>query len=626
MLSVANLNTWNDYFKQTAIKNCDVHIYGVNGALILDKSQIESFSLTMRNCYVCKEIPNDVCTIKINKWNELTENKKTYLSTKGNCVKVSYIVEGEETTNCKVLTIDKIKIDRTGTKATLNLVNPLEQLTEINKYIYAGGYFDEDYNVFPYGSNAVSGAYPLNSTTAECIQLYALDKSRTTAKGFRTYKVDKASNFRLDNYNPYDTNNFTDFDPTSLSCSLLTNNVLDYDYSVDEEGNDQIVVYGASKNAIEITEKKFPKNSPSYDWSFFLEDEVFVANVRAYTGYNNDQQGNFKDIWEFFAHLYCDKVRVTWQSDPEEELYDYLTLVLMYRKLELTNIESGVTNYIQSKAFLEDYVSAIQTSIRNYYSNKNMIDIKCRMNPIFEPLDIIQTKLDDRLINIALEEVTINFNGGFTGSIKGRIVWELTSLVAPTVQFNINEQNFVNGVNDSYNFVVTNSNPVAVDMVFANEDSEVITKVSIPANSTVTLYSTTDLNNDLDEYVRARNIELYGYFECEEIQSSSVLVLETRSIIPPTVTSSVYGNTFDITVKNDNLYEVYLNIDYSGGTLQEIIPPYSTRQFNQNDLPELIASAEAYDDSQLANAVSCYFEHSDVGVSDTTIIWEANGE
>lgn len=622
MLSVANLNTWNNYFKQTAIKNCDVHIYNSAGTLLLDKGQMESFNLTMRNCYVCKEIPSDVCLIKINKWAELSNAKKTYLSTKGNCVKVSYFVEGEETTTCKPLAINKITIDRLGKNATLELVNPLEQKTEINEFIYGDCDPNESGGSFYYGSKAVSGAYPLNTTTAECIQLFALDKSISTAKGYRIASVGKNIPFNFNTYLPYDDSHFKDFNKNDINGTLFNNNIFDYENTLDDDGNDNIRVYGATKSQYTTVLR-----SPNFDtpyvnntWDGYLPTEIKIEYVNAYCPWGDSPVSAY-----YHCQLFSNKVHCWFPTDPYDFDNPPLWYTVQYWTLELEPIDNGVENYIQSKAFMQENTLAIQTSIRNYYSNKEMISIKCRMNPIFEPLDIIQTKLDDRLINIALEEVTINFNGGFTGSIKGRIVWELTSLVAPTVQFNINEQNFVDSINDSYNFVVTNSNPVAVDMVFANEDSEVITKVSIPANSTVTLYSTTDLNNDLDEYVRARNIELYGYFECEEIQSSSVLVLETRSIIPPTVTSSVYGNTFDITVKNDNLYEVYLNIDYSGGTLQEIIPPYSTRQFNQNDLPELIASAEAYDDSQLANAVSCYFENSDYGFTSTTVmIWEAD--
>lgn len=617
MLSVANLTTWTNYFKQSAIKNCNVCIYNSAGSLLIDKTQIGKFSLTMRNCFVCKEIPNDVCSIQVLHWNNLSSAIKTYLTTKGNCVKVAYVVESVETTTCKVLAVSRTKINRQGTVADIELINPLELKTEINQYIY-GGYTYPD--GFRYGANAVSGAYPLNSTTAECIQLYTLDKSVSVLKGYRIATISKSTPFTLSSYNPYDVSNFKDYDKNAVDDYIVELNIHDYELYFDEEGNDSIEVYGATLDDNYQTEVSPHINNPLVDseWNCYLPEEGYITKTECFTEYGDPYD-------YFFAHLYNNKVRFYLTSDPQSPFIWY---VLTYKKLNLVEIANGVSNYIQSKAFLQSNVSGIQTNIRGYYANKDMVNVECRMNPIYEPLDIIGVALEGDIIKyIVLEEVTINFNGGFTGSIKGRIVGELTSLTAPTIQFNINNQDFVNSVNNSYNFVVTNSNPVAVVLTLEDESSYIIKQISIPANTTVTLYSTTDLNNDLDEYVRTRINEVYGYFEYEEMQSSSVVVLETRDIIPPTVTSSVYGNTFNIAITNNNLYGVDLKIDYSGGTLEGYISPYSTINVNQQDYPELIDSAEAYDDTDLHNAVTCYYEVSEEGlISDTTIIWEANGE
>lgn len=59
MLSVPNRTTWENFFKELIVKDCDVHIYDYNNNLLLDKTHITNFSITNRNSFVAEEPPSD---------------------------------------------------------------------------------------------------------------------------------------------------------------------------------------------------------------------------------------------------------------------------------------------------------------------------------------------------------------------------------------------------------------------------------------------------------------------------------------------------------------------------------------------------------------------------------------
>lgn len=603
MLSVPNRTTWENFFKELIIKDCDVHIYDYSNNLLLDKTHITNFSITNRNSFVAEEPPSIEGTIKIVDYKGLSTSIKTYLESK-TTIGIKFVVNNIETTDKILVNVTSIRVSHNQYEAEIGFELPITN------------WYSEVVRVFTDGVETRKEflALPPDITYGDFMQYANLQ----AMKGVKYNGVD-FSGIVYKNYAP--TVPDGNFD--------IKNVYRDYEIEIEEEDKSNITIYGIEQKTpqqifdiSETYQQSMPRpaiNIPTYDLRDVAPQGLVVTS---YTFIIHESDITATNSYFYQENYYLQAVVRNQQYSTTARL-----IVNGYTVNLVTPTGNDNDKYIQTMAVVHGSAEAtqLQTYCRNYFSKNKIVSFNCRIDPTIEPLDIIQMELNEALSNIAVEEVTINFNGGFTGSIKGRIVWELTSLIAPTVQFNINNQNFVDSVNDSYNFVVTNNNPVAVDIVFVDEDTYIIKKVSIPANSTVTLYSTTDLNNDLDEYVRARNVSVVGYFEYDEVQSSSVVALETRDIIPPTVTSSVYGNTFDITVKNDNLYEVYLNIDYSGGTLQEVIPPYSTRQFNQDDLPELDTSAEAYDSGELAYAVTCYFENSDYGFTSTTVmIWEAN--
>ena len=109
-----------------------------------------------------------------------------------------------------------------------------------------------------------------------------------------------------------------------------------------------------------------------------------------------------------------------------------------------------------SPLFNKDYdqneMNYAQAKIRNYYSNKRMIEFECRIDPSIEPLDYITT---DGL-NYWVEEVDIDFNGGFTGRIKGRVNDNTYFVDAPV----ISEATLIN--ENNYRIVIDNPNDFAV--------------------------------------------------------------------------------------------------------------------------------------------------------------------
>ena len=119
MLSVPNRTNWEDFFSQSFISNCSVKIYDLSDNLLIDKENIEDFSLKLRNRYVCDVIPSYEGSFTILKWNSLSSSAKTYFSTKLNELKIGFVVENVETTAKYQFVIKKTKVATKNTTANV---------------------------------------------------------------------------------------------------------------------------------------------------------------------------------------------------------------------------------------------------------------------------------------------------------------------------------------------------------------------------------------------------------------------------------------------------------------------------------------------------------------------------
>ena len=180
---------------------------------------------------------------------------------------------------------------------------------------------------------------------------------------------------------------------------------------------------------------------------------------------------------------------------------------------------------------------------------------------------------------------------------------------------------FLNEEDDSYNFVITNNNEVAVVLHIGSFT------FNIPANSSVTLQSTTDLDDYYDDIVKYRTEDIVCYFTHQSLTSTTTVALAEQTILAPVINPNVADNNqYNLGIINNNLYPVTVKIDYSSGQqpLEYLVPANSTYSLNDQSEPALTPYATNKYLGILDEDVTCYFTHATMGTSLTTMIWEAD--
>ena len=395
MLSVSNTTTWENYFKQLQIKNCNVIVYDtLTGTKIIDKVNMSSFTCKSRNCYVPEKAPQDVVTIVIPDWNSLTATQKTQLQSK-TYFKIAYVVEGTETTNCKLFYEKDIEFDEHGKKATITLVGIIES-DPMTRYC-AGA----SNTSLPY-LYQVNGTYPVNITFAEFYQNYAISQGQ----GFKAKNYVKTGS--IDYTYPFD---YVTFSTTANGNFSILNVTKDWNiYDADDKS--QIEVYGIVAGTVAELYRLGGEYSNINRYRYY--EPTIVTGHKVYADGSEVPSSKYTST----SYVGCDEIRITGSGVTYPREFVYYGYVA-----QLEEIPNDTKYYIQTYT-LKSGSTALTTArsrYRTYYGKKQYIEFDCRIDPRFEPLDVIAVD-GDIDSSIVLEEVTINFNGAFSGHLKGRII------------------------------------------------------------------------------------------------------------------------------------------------------------------------------------------------------------
>lgn len=384
MLQVPNRTTWENYFKQSTLTNCGVelYVYATSGQAgwkkFADEQVVYSFSLKRVNCYVCETLPSDTLEVELD-WANTQEKTHLY---RGARVYIKYKVCGTQTigwaTQYRIKSID---IDRKEKNAKMVLEEYGTIYNAISSNQITGG-------------STVPTAGQTRWTHAEYLQLCAIKQGKALYYDYGAYA-------------------YKSFSPSNVNGNYDEINIIeDYSFSYDDENKKNVVIYGfvrQSSSPVILYEQNAEVYSRTYSYTWFYNSPVLISSVtfdQTTTGVS------------FISRN--DRVRITFETQSYD---DYLMQVYGFR-IGLAEVEDGIKSYIQTYAFenTEAQKTNVQTIFRNYYSNDRFIEFDCRIDPTFEPLDIIAMTIDNVNYKLALEEVTINFNGGFTGHIKARII------------------------------------------------------------------------------------------------------------------------------------------------------------------------------------------------------------
>lgn len=420
MLSVANRTTWENIFNSTDdLYDCNVKIYDKDDNLLLDKVHIASFSIVSRNSFVCDQIPTDECQVKLVDYANISSSIKTYLTTHQNdrtyYLKLKYVVNGIETTGFKYLVVKSFKIQRLQKEAIFNLASPLSCLSE-RAVNFELGYFTTGKSV-AWGCRGAK--YEL--TRAELFPVRCLQERKGIKYTFGSNTQD------------------TEFEYKEMTISTNDGNYSginiydDYEINSDNPDKSSINIYGSGNGG---NLDNVVVNFTAASGSAGLPDPVELTESRYVRGYTVQTSGGGTWTSKYRVRIDNDRIRLVYypnESRPSDGTSMIWTLQL--GTLSSRNPTDNSVAYVQN-----DGVPTMGSSddlclkyVRTYYGNTNIISFECRIDPTLEPLDLINLTVDDNNYRVALEEITVNFNGGFNGTVKGRIM-EMVSSIAFGVQ------------------------------------------------------------------------------------------------------------------------------------------------------------------------------------------------
>lgn len=410
---------FDNYMKQTVIKDCDVEIYKFEATSLtkaFDKTNIESFSMRRTNKGVCESMPNDSIAFTIMDWESIdTTNKNFFLQNAGyKFFVVRFVIENEKTTNGYVFFLKKCEVDERRNKATITGESPYNALVGKNNAV----------ELFLLGENFsfpdLIETLPNRASIAEYVQHCAIG----LGKGAKQANLNFTSTPKL-------ANEYVDL-VSGFSLILDTKNIYDYKKSLDEEDKSTITYYGmVSSGAQTVVGSDYYDvtsafEKPTISMSFAEQVSVLDFNARRQQGGSTYDVKNSYELHKSLGIAFLGDQHLSFAVVAKYIGLSasvgsrYTVEFLGYKNLSF-DIPDTNNYYIKCQSLMNSsaQLAVAQTNTRAYYSCRNYYECDCRIDPRIEPLDKVAI---EGVGVVSVEEVNLTFNGGFRGKLKGRVV------------------------------------------------------------------------------------------------------------------------------------------------------------------------------------------------------------
>lgn len=509
---------FHNQFSNTIVKDCDIHIYSyviVNTVLteILDGSDISSFSISRKNSGICEKMPTDTCTFDVLKWSQVLPSTRTFLTKPKNYVVIQYTVGGYNTETGNILQIEKCLVDEQFDKATITLRDVYSLNTSMT--LEALGTYVNFKDLIPPPNIAVWAQQ--SKTLAELIQNYSIG----LGKGVRLAPLDFQNYIQVPQHSEYV--NLTD---VTADISFDYRNIKRY-MKYDVEDRSTITAYGLTPTGSETNLKSITvtvhgtSDRVSGTWLLVGTGNVVVTSfsvTRVWNGSTTDVTSQFNMIYYGFAYQV--------EQKNTSAFLGYGTYTIIFTGYSGATFNEPTNNDYSIKCYTQlsgsQGLATVQTNARDFYSKTTCFEFDCRIDPCIEPLD--KLLIEDMGVFL-VEEVNINFNGGYNGKIKARYLGE-----------------------------------------------------------------------------------------------------EATYLDPVTTVTGWIPESFSFEIRNNNAFRVEVLIYYSLGFLSFFIDPHSTLYCNNQNCPQLESSFQAYENRDLMDSITCRFDASGYGYSNSVMIVEANWE
>ena len=582
------------FFEQKLISNCDIKIYEFsNSNLLLTGADISDFLMERENVCVPSELPYDKVSFKLLDWAGLSSSVKEKLK-KSEVIYIKFVVENVETTRSIRLHITKCKVDFFGVTAEIEAQGYLNVATSPS-WLVLNKVTSNEAHISPY-----------YASVAETYQKFYLSQGMSV---MIAQNSDVAGKY-IDNY--------------SINVSFDFDNITDgLDEYEDENDRTDVVALGYPYGTEELLcEVDGGLGSASYEF----DEQVVITKVqwRFTNPPTNWYDATWNDTTQYAGGWDLMARRANAWRHTGSELFPYDFRFYGFK----TSKYFGDNQHVIFCDFLFDNdtsaLANIQAIARDYYS-KDYVEFNCRFDPRIEPLDVVYV---NNIGAIKVEYISVTYNGGFSGMVRGRKVSDEITVEPLTV-------NFPNDEVASY-FTLTNPNDFAVIAKVYTTDGH-LTEIEVSANSTATIdvyggstypYIYADavkidigeLNEDT--YITVRSKDVYS------AKNDTKVVLYKSVKQPVILRNEVWADDFILDIKNPNDVAVTLNIYYSGSNnISYVIGAGNTLELWKNNASQLLLSAQEKHNGTLLDTVDCVFKTTFEGLEIYTKyvdIWEAD--
>lgn len=505
-MSVYRPSQWDTYYQQEFIESQDIIIYDYDDNILLTSNEIQTFKRVARNSYVCGTFPMDEITIEIIGWDNLDNYVKNYLQREEVSlqIKIQYLVNNYASGMRRYILKD-CRIEYNNFKATITATTPLECMTDksvVNMSLIANnttGYqFGQIvHKYFPAtaidytGLNDYGYSYlPNELTDAEMLQHFAV----VMGGGLTIYNE---ISFKIKKFDPY-----------QIEGVLYDINIFD-DIKIEYLEKKQVEVLGyIIEDARSVV-------------GYCPQTTQYSSRTFEYTG---DWTG-FQTYPNYFGTVYNCKIFYS-QGTPPASAQNYFTISAY--KVNFEN--SQAQNKISITAKLLPTTDSTQKSIikgnaQDYYDYNKIITFSCRLDPTIEPLDVIRLSPSNNII--VVEEIELNYNGGFNGKLSGRLIWDSNQKAQTPIITNIGGD-----PDTEFHFTCENPNPFDCTLVIEHSGEGHI-ELYLEAGET-TVFSTDDDISDLFNsfnawYFNDLADSVICYFESDYSRDSDYVVILEES-------------------------------------------------------------------------------------------------
>lgn len=465
MLGGTNYDT---YFASLLVKNSNVFIFpnDNSGSYILDKHNIVKLTMNRVNLGVLEDIPADSTTIEVI-WKTLDNRAKNYL-VKGNIIKINPVVENEATDKCIIQVIDDVEVDYNGINAVITCSSPISLFT--TSTTDNGTLLTNDMKTYPY-----------KTSIAEDIQHGSI------AYGYgRKVKVYYDDDVVSVNNQMIDYQVVLDESPVDTIFATLNVHKEGIKRYFDSPNKSAITVYGVDTTGEE--EEIAVKRTAYYIAFIPLQEQCVVERITCQVL----SSGTWIDAGAVIDNIFSNvvEVRCTWSN------YSDYRFVLYGRRANV-NVPNTVSVALKCYSWLDtqsNRLNRAQSVARAYYSHNEYYEFDCRLDPRFEPQDVIYVPT---IGTLRIEGIETVFNGGFTGHIKARIIDEGLYVAKPIVTITSYNPN-------SFSFTIKNPNKkeCLVHILCSSDEYS----FSISPNSTITINNSNAPNLYDSFYAKAQGL------------------------------------------------------------------------------------------------------------------------